>query len=435
MDKNLIYTVAIDHNSSQYLNSNYSKYSLFTWQSWCKKNNIDFLVLDNHNTFFNNPKWNKYTIFDYIGDKYNKIIYVDSDTMIKWDAPNPFNFYNEDELCGVIDNSSLRWIHNSINSYQKFYPNIKLLYERYFNSGVVFFSKKHKYLHDNLKKLYKNHFKELDKITGVGKDQTILNFEVTKTKTKFTPLLPVWNLFSIHKKEMFSYNWQLNEDQVPHFVRYSYLWHFTGFSIEDRIKIMGQVWEKYKNNYNINILDRCNNKNTHKWTTSKKFKGDILSYFKQKEFKNKTLVELGCCRGDTTRIYSECFKNVVGSDKDPDNIKLAIENNKELDNVKIIEKDLYNSEWDMPPADVVVIDAGHTYEDIMRDVPKVIEYFLNPIIIMDDYGNPKQDVNRAINELESSGIIKINKKIGADKGYTTATGLVFNDKEGVICNV
>ena len=82
MDKNLIYTVAIDHNSSQYLNSNYSKYSLFTWQSWCKKNNIDFLVLDNHNTFFNNPKWNKYTIFDYIGDKYNKIIYVDYDTMI-----------------------------------------------------------------------------------------------------------------------------------------------------------------------------------------------------------------------------------------------------------------------------------------------------------------------------------------------------------------
>tara|TARA_R100001377_G_C3115776_1_gene84186 strand:- start:326 stop:595 length:270 start_codon:yes stop_codon:yes gene_type:complete len=89
----------------------------------------------------------------------------------------------------------------------------------------------------------------------------------------------------------------------------------------------------------------------------------------------------------------------------------------------------------MSKADVVVIDAGHTYEHIMHDVPKVIEYFDNPIIIIDDYGNPNQGIRRAIDELESKGILTIHFKIGADKGYKTATGLVFNDKEGVICNV
>ena len=47
---------------------------------------------------------------------------------------------------------------------------------------------------------------------------------------------------SIHKKNMFTHNWQLNEDMTPFFIKYSYIWHFTGFPIEDRTKIMKQVW-------------------------------------------------------------------------------------------------------------------------------------------------------------------------------------------------
>ena len=42
MSKNLIYTVAIDHSTSQFKNSDYSKYCILSWSAWCKKNNIDF---------------------------------------------------------------------------------------------------------------------------------------------------------------------------------------------------------------------------------------------------------------------------------------------------------------------------------------------------------------------------------------------------------
>ena len=48
---------------------------------------------------------------------------------------------------------------------------------------------------------------------------------------------------------MFTHNWQLNEDNTPFFIKYAYIWHFTGFPVEDRIKIMKQTWDNYGVNY------------------------------------------------------------------------------------------------------------------------------------------------------------------------------------------
>ena len=68
---------------------------------------------------------NKELVFEKIGDKYEKIGIVDADTMIKWDAPNIFDLY-DDEFCGVVDNDSYYFLHNSINAYGKFFQKIKL---------------------------------------------------------------------------------------------------------------------------------------------------------------------------------------------------------------------------------------------------------------------------------------------------------------------
>ena len=249
MSKNLIYTTAIDHNTSEFRNTDYSRYCIASWTAWCKKNNIDFMAITKHDDRYKYPVWNKDLIFDLVGDKYDKIIYVDSDTMIKWDAPNPFELYTEDDFCGAIDRSSLRWIINSIQEYGKFFPGIKLDLQNYFNSGVCFFSKKHKHIFEELKELYVNSGSELDKIKGVGKVQTVLNFIIKKNNIKLKEIPPTWNLFSIHKKDMFKHNWQLNEDPTPFFIKYAYIWHFTGFPIEDRTRIMKQVWEQYKGHY------------------------------------------------------------------------------------------------------------------------------------------------------------------------------------------
>ena len=76
MNKNLIYMVAIDHNTSQFKNTDYSQYAKASWSAWCKKNNIDFKIIDTHNPMYKFPVWNKDLIFDIVGDQYDKIGYV-----------------------------------------------------------------------------------------------------------------------------------------------------------------------------------------------------------------------------------------------------------------------------------------------------------------------------------------------------------------------
>lgn len=249
MSKNLIYMVAINHSTSEFLNSDYSKYAINSWKAWCSKNNIDFLVISEHDERYKFPVWNKDRIFEIVGNKYDKIGNVDSDTMVKWDAPNPFDLYT-DEFCGVVDRGSLRWVMNSIEQYSKFYDDsIAIDLDNYINSGVTFFTPNHKYIYDNLIELYKERSNELDVIKGVGKVQTLLNLELVKTNTSIKFLPPSWNLFSIHKKNMFKHNWQLNLDTTPFFVKYAYIWHFTGFPIENRISIMKQVWDNFGHLY------------------------------------------------------------------------------------------------------------------------------------------------------------------------------------------
>jgi len=250
---NLIYTVAINHDTSQFKNSDYSQYCVKSWGSWCEKNDIDFIVLTEHDARYKYPVWNKDLIFEILeatDTEYDKIGYVDSDTMIHWDAPNPFDMYN-DEFCWVKDIANFRWVTKSIETYNKFYPTQTLDLYDYYNSGVSFFTKEHKFIYDNLQKLYKENSAELDECAtkGVGKVQTLLNFELQKESVKIKELPPTWNMFSMHKREMFNHNWQDGEDKTPFFIKYSWLWHFTGFPIEDRTNIMKQTWEMVEDRY------------------------------------------------------------------------------------------------------------------------------------------------------------------------------------------
>ena len=74
-------------------------------------------------------------------------------------------------------------------------------------------------------------------------------FELKKQNIKQKELPPIWNMFSMHKREMFSHNWQDGVDKTPFFIKYSYLWHFTGFAIEQRTDIMKQTWDLVSKNY------------------------------------------------------------------------------------------------------------------------------------------------------------------------------------------
>ena len=123
MGKNLIYIVTIDHQSSTYKNSDYSKYCLNTWKYWCEKNDVDLMVVTKHDERFGKPIWNKELIYER-AEGYDKIGLVDSDTMVKWDSPNPFDLFDE-EFCELIrsqctkayeaESAIIEW---SVNGYQ-----------------------------------------------------------------------------------------------------------------------------------------------------------------------------------------------------------------------------------------------------------------------------------------------------------------------------
>ena len=80
---------------------------------------------------------------------------------------------------------------------------------------------------------------------------------------------------------------------------------------------------------------------------------------------------------------------------------------------------------------------------IYRENPK-IDYLVGvDIQMMNEVGEanytdaevwtyPRQQIKQAIDHLVSEGTIKIEKFIGEREGYTTAHGMVFNGREGVI---
>ena len=128
--------------------------------------------------------------------------------------------------------------------------DLEIDYNTYINAGVVFFSKKHLDIFKQVLDFYLENREELDNWNkGGGKEQTIFNFHLVKNNVNLKLLKPEWNLISIHRKDMFSYNWQLNEDQTPFFIKYGYHWKFSGMPKDSRTNLMKQTWDIIGHNY------------------------------------------------------------------------------------------------------------------------------------------------------------------------------------------
>jgi len=249
MSKYLVYMVAVNHNSSKFKNSDYSQYSIKSWEAWCKRRDIDFVVVDKHNDKYSFPIWNKLDVCD-VGKDYDKIAIVDSDTMIHWSAPNILE-HIESGVYGVQDNANLRWLNESVGNYGgEFFSDFKINLDKYINAGVIYLDKESLSIYEKLRDFYFENREKLDSWNkGGGREQTLFNFLLQKNNYDINLLSPEWNMFSMHKKEMFSYNWQdtdggiAGKDTTPHFIKYSWVWHFTGFPIEQRTDIMKQTWD------------------------------------------------------------------------------------------------------------------------------------------------------------------------------------------------
>ena len=334
MKKNVVWWPAIknkEHND-KYGNFEYFDYSKKTWEYWCKKNDVIFVPFEEpveSNLQDYRINWQKAIfVFDELKRRnieYDQIALIDSTVMVKWDCPNFFELTDR-KFTVTRDIDNMRWVHESIQGYKEFFDDFELDSSKYFRSGFMVFNESHEDLFQGLKQFYidnKDSFIKLqDEVVRKGNDQTPLNYWVQKNNVELN-ILPhvLWMCSHPHRKEMLSFNWQLKEDTTPFFIKYANNWMFNGIPKDQRTELMKKTWDLVKHYYTYNETDRLlnsvNHKDIFKNATSKKFKSDLIEYFKDDKYKKMKVLELGACQGDTTRIFSELFETVNAVDRDP----------------------------------------------------------------------------------------------------------------------
>jgi tRNA A58 N-methylase Trm61 len=185
------------------------------------------------------------------------------------------------------------------------------------------------------------------------------------------------------------------------------------------------------------VLKNLPDKSDNSWTTSLKFKEDLIDFIGDK-FLDKTVLEIGTYQGHSTRLLSFLFKKVITVDNNLDFIKKANELNKDRNNIEYLSGDVYDfRSLDSigENVDVVFIDAVHKYMYVLMDTIQSLERFGNIHLIYDDYGM-KTQVKKAIDDCLSLGIIELVTHIGHEKGLDIkkdGKNETLGDREGIIC--
>ena len=451
MKKNVIWWPAVVNEShiDKYGGYNYFQYSKKTWEYWCERNGCLFVPFTEpieEDLVKYRVNWQKALfVFDELDKRnieYDQICLVDSSFMARWDMPNFFKMTDR-KFTACRDMDNIRWIYESIQGYKDIFNGFELDMSKYVNSGFMIFNESHKELFQKFKEFYINNIDEFCRLQDVavkkGNEQTPMNYWLQLNKVDMNIDLPLpFKITHLQRKELFSYNWQLDEDKTPFFIKYGYNYSFNGIPKDQRTDMMKRTWDFIKNNYTFNenelVLNSVNHKDTFKNATSRKFKSDLFEFFKDDKYKKMNVLELGACHGDTTRVFAQIFNKVYAVDRSEDNVQLIREKCKDVDNVECSVMDVTNDAWNFPQVDVVFVDASHDYPQVAVDIQKCIDLFDNPIIILDDYGNPNnRNIRNSIDDKIREGKIKVDTKIGEDVGFLTKSGWKMIDREGVIC--
>lgn len=172
------------------------KDSLKIFERYCEKYNLDLEVISDYQINYYDLGFEKFRVLKMF-DKYDRVVYVDGDVLITPQAPNIFDVYNdptyfyafhENGYSPMNDRDPL--INHCLTELDKSFCvwpkewNGKM---RYFNSGVLLFSKEHA---QSLEK-FSYYAPKLRQFWGT--DQTTLNCIVTLENVKYKNLDWEWN--------------------------------------------------------------------------------------------------------------------------------------------------------------------------------------------------------------------------------------------------
>lgn len=240
--KNAIVVVDIKQKGSH----NFLQYNLESFKDYSKRTDAELIILSSkklsnryslHKQYpYQYLRFEKNQIYE-LFNKYNRILRLDNDTIIKKECPNlfdldPSNFYATREDVGS------KKLHRTkeIQNIQTQLGIINGWDSSYFNSGVVLASAIHKEAF-NLNNL------DLTRVKGGMQEQSVLNWLLFKLKLNIVDLGPNFNFMKFF------------EDDNIGMKKYSYIIHYAGGSIEDKVK----GFKKDLLKYNFKFVNSKNN--------------------------------------------------------------------------------------------------------------------------------------------------------------------------------
>ena len=178
---------------------------------YAKESNADFFVFKEENTFSDIPMLERFRISELL-DKYDRVLYLDSDIIITPHAPNIFEHYpNCEHLYAYVDYRVQRpKIH--LNYVKRLFDpkgEIVNVNGQYCASGAILASKKHKktfeaFSREEYRKTYTNNilwhkkFRQTEHVSiydmaGRPYEEAYFNYLLHKSKVSVVPLDPRFN--------------------------------------------------------------------------------------------------------------------------------------------------------------------------------------------------------------------------------------------------
>lgn len=248
----------------------YAKYSKVSWVLWCDRHNVSFVVLDSpctDDTFKDlSPTYQRWMQALELLKKYDRILLIDADTIVKWDAPNFFTQVPYGSFAGVID-PSIEWLPRSLHYYSPVFPGVTVPVDEYFNCGMIMLDRTHIPFLEFVRDLVtqrKPYLLQVQLQSGydVGSDQTPMNYMRRVFGLPLCVLPPAYNLVycfghiphgpeyndvQIEHMLHFVFN-QAPEGELYGFQKDGYVWHFNS-SLPYRLRLMQEAWRRVSSHY------------------------------------------------------------------------------------------------------------------------------------------------------------------------------------------
>jgi hypothetical protein len=268
MKKNVLFWIAVNnthpHMQEKHGGFEYFDFSRKSWEYWCKKNDVIFFPYETTgavDSYAHKPTWQRwFDVFPQIEDKgidYDKICVIDSSAIVRWDAPNFFDLCPDGKVSAFKSHENLRWITESADGYESLMqeshdqPHFKFDLKKYINCGFQIFDKSHKNFLEELEQFYYDYYDIIMRLQNEevkrGTDQPIYNYLLQMNKVDVNINLPAdMMLMHLNRFDWFS---DSEDDDTPFFIKYGYIWFYSGFAQSERYNLMKQTWDSIKENY------------------------------------------------------------------------------------------------------------------------------------------------------------------------------------------